>query len=191
MNFAILNNNTVKTFNNNVIGFPSSTNDKFILKRENTNGSVSYSWIPFQHVSGNVNFTTKNYNTYLTTEKQSINIDSNDTGLIVIDILIDDIATLCNMNIDVVININDYQYKITPWIKFQQIIIESTESSINIRSNIKGHRLTCKKSNSRSIFYIYHCIVLVTSKHISVILSDILSQSRDFLKRSCNFAAKI
>ncbi len=77
MNFAILNNNTVKTFNNNVIGFPSSTNDKFILKRENTNGSISYSWIPFQHVSGNVNFTTKNYNTYLTTEKQSINIDSN------------------------------------------------------------------------------------------------------------------
>ena len=55
----------------------------------------------------------------------------------------------------------------------------------------EGHRLTCKKSNSRSIFYIYHCIVLVTSKHISVILGDILSQSRDFLKRSCNFAAKI
>ena len=27
------------------------------------------------------------------------------------------------------------------------------------------------------------CIVLVTSKHISVILGDILSQSRDFLKR--------
>ena len=94
MNFAILNNNTVKTFSNNVIGFPSSTNDKFILKRENTNGSVSYSWIPFQHVSGNVNFTTTKYNTYLTTEKQSINIESNDTGLIVIDILIDDIATL-------------------------------------------------------------------------------------------------
>ena len=54
-----------------------------------------------------------------------------------------------------------------------------------------GHRLTCKKSNSRSIFYIYHYIVLVTSKHISVILGDILSQSRDFLKRSFNFAAKI
>ena len=68
-----------------------------------------------------------------------INIDSNDTGLIVIDILIDDIATLCNMNIDIVININDYQYKITPWIKFQQIIIESTESSINISSNINDN----------------------------------------------------
>ena len=71
MNFAILNNNTVKTFNNNVIGFPSSTNDKFILKRENTNGSISYSWIPFQHVSGNVNFTTTKYNTqnsYLETD---------------------------------------------------------------------------------------------------------------------------
>ena len=59
--------------------------------------------------------------------------------MIVIDILIDDIATLCNMNIDVVININDYQYKITPWIKFQQIIIESTESSINISSNINDN----------------------------------------------------
>ena len=136
---AILNNNTVKTFSNNVIGFPSSTNDKFILKRENTNGSVSYSWIPFQHVSGNVNFTTTKYYTYITTEKQSINIDSNDTGLIVIDILIDDIATLCNMNVDVIININDYHYKITPWIKFQQIIIESTESSINISSNINDN----------------------------------------------------
>ena len=54
-----------------------------------------------------------------------------------------------------------------------------------------GHRLTCKKSNSRSIFYIYHCIVLVTSKHISRILGDILSQSRDFLKRRYDFAAKI
>ena len=139
MNFAILNNNTVKTFSNNVIGFPSSNNDKFILKRENTNGSISYSWIPFQHVSGNVNFTTTKYYTYITTEKQSINIDSNDTGLIVIDILIDDIATLCNMNVDVVININDYHYKITPWIKFQQIIIESTESSINISSNINDN----------------------------------------------------
>ena len=59
--------------------------------------------------------------------------------MIVIDILIDDIATLCNMNIDIVININDSQYKITPWIKYQQIIIESTESSINISSNINDN----------------------------------------------------
>ena len=43
MNFAILNNNTVKTFSNNVIGFPSSTNDKFILKGDTNliDGSVS------------------------------------------------------------------------------------------------------------------------------------------------------
>ena len=34
MNFAILNNGTVSTFSNNIIAFPSSTNDQYVLTRE-------------------------------------------------------------------------------------------------------------------------------------------------------------
>ena len=44
MNFAILNNGLVTTFNNNIIGFPSSQDDQFVLTRENINGTITYSW---------------------------------------------------------------------------------------------------------------------------------------------------
>ena len=40
-NFAILNNKEIKQFDNNVIGFPTSLNDKFILKKELKDGTHS------------------------------------------------------------------------------------------------------------------------------------------------------
>ena len=41
MNFALLNNGTVSTFSNNIIGFPSSQDDQFVLTRENINGTIN------------------------------------------------------------------------------------------------------------------------------------------------------
>ena len=41
MNFAIFNNNTVSTFDNNIIGFPSTNDHQFVLTRENNNGTIN------------------------------------------------------------------------------------------------------------------------------------------------------
>ena len=71
-NFAILNNKEIKQFDNNVIGFPTSLNDKFILKKELKDGLESYSWVSAAEGStGEFTFDIDRqfYNTFLTNEK--------------------------------------------------------------------------------------------------------------------------
>ena len=93
MNFALLNNGTVTTFSNNIIGFPSSQDDQFVLTRENINGTITYSWTkPVSGGTANLEFITTKNQMFLTTTPKKINI----TGqVLVFDIEIVNIINLC------------------------------------------------------------------------------------------------
>ena len=135
MNFALLNNGTVTTFSNNIIGFPSSQNDQFVLTKENINGTITYSWTkPLSGGTANLEFITTNNQIFLTTTKRNINI----TGqVLVFDIEILDIPNLCNNYDTVYLKINDVVHYITPYIKYQQIIIDNDQQVIEISSNVE------------------------------------------------------
>ena len=127
MNFAILNNNTVSTFDNNIIGFPSTNDHQFVLTRENVNGSIKYSWTKPLSVT-DIDFTTQNAEYFLTTTKINLDLKGN---LIVLDIEILDIPNLSNKYDEVIIYVNSIPTKITPWNKYQQIIIDPEQNTVN------------------------------------------------------------
>ena len=141
MNFAILNNNTVSTFDNNIIGFPSTNDHQFVLTRENNNGSIKYSWTKPLSVT-DIDFTTQNAEYFLTTTKINLDLKGN---LIVFDIEILDIANLCNNYNEVIIYVNSIPIKITPWNKYQQIIIDNDNKLIEISSNITEKYIQLKQ----------------------------------------------
>ena len=112
MNFAILNNGKVTTFSNNVIAFPSSTNDQYVLTRENINGTITYSWnTPLEGGSVNLDFVSQNAEFFITTTQR--NIDSKG-HLLVFDIEVINIPELCNNYDDVIIYVNKAQIKTLP-----------------------------------------------------------------------------
>ena len=141
MNFAIFNNNTVSTFDNNIIGFPSTNDHQFVLTRENNNGTVKYSWTKPLSVT-DIDFTTQNAEYFLTTTKINLDLKGN---LIVFDIEILDIANLCNNYDEVIIYVNSIPIKITPWNKYQQIIIDNDNKLIEISSNITEKYIQLKQ----------------------------------------------
>ena len=126
MNFAILNNNTVSTFDNNIIGFPSTNDHQFVLTRENVNGSIKYSWTKPLSVT-DIDFTTQNAEYFLTTSIINLDLKGN---LIVFDIEILDIPNLSNKYDEVIIYVNSIPTRITPWNKYQQIIIDNDNKLI-------------------------------------------------------------
>ena len=141
MNFAIFNNNTVSTFDNNIIGFPSTNDHQFVLTRESNNGTVKYSWTKPLSVT-DIDFTTQNAEYFLTTTKINLDLKGN---LIVFDIEILDIANLCNNYDEVIIYVNSIPIKITPWNKYQQIIIDNDNKLIEISSNITEKYIQLKQ----------------------------------------------
>ena len=141
MNFAILNNNTVSTFDNNIIGFPSTNDHQFVLTRENVNGSIKYSWTKPLSVT-DIDFTTQNAEYFLTTSIINLDLKGN---LIVFDIEILDIPNLCNKYDNVIIYVNSIPTKITPWNKYQQIIIDNDNKLIEISSNITEKYIQLKQ----------------------------------------------
>ena len=76
MNFAIFNNNTVSTFDNNIIGFPSTNDHQFVLTRENTNGSITYSCNKPISIT-DIDFTTQNAEYFLTTSIINLDLKGN------------------------------------------------------------------------------------------------------------------
>lgn len=143
MNFAILNNGTISTFSNNVIGFPSSQDDQFVLTRENINGTITYSWTkPLNGGTASLDFITTTNLMYITTTPKKINI----TGqVLVFDIEIVDIVNLCNKYDTVYIKVNDVVQIITPYIKYQQIIIDNDQQMIEISSNVEEEYIQLRK----------------------------------------------
>ena len=141
MNFAIFNNNTVSTFDNNIIGFPSTTDHQFVLTRENNNGTIKYSWNKPISIT-DIDFTTQNAEYFLTTTKINLDLKGN---LIVFDIEILDIPNLCNKYDNVIIYVNSIPTKITPWNKYQQIIIDNNNELIEISSNITEKYIQLKQ----------------------------------------------
>ena len=135
MNFALLNNGTVSTFSNNIIGFPSSQDDQFVLTRENINGTITYSWTkPLNGGTASLDFITTTNLMYITTTNRKISISGN---VLVFDIQITNISDLCNNYDEVYIKINDVIHYITPYIKYQQIIIDNDLKEVEISSNIE------------------------------------------------------
>ena len=141
MNFAIFNNNTVSTFDNNIIGFPSTNDHQFVLTRENVNGSIKYSWTKPLSVT-DIDFATQNVEYFLTTTKINLDLKGN---LIVFDIEILDIPNLSNKYDEVIIYVNSIPTKITPWNKYQQIIIDNDNKLIEISSNITEKYIQLKQ----------------------------------------------
>ena len=143
MNFAILNNGTVTTFSNNVISFPSSTDDQYVLTRENINGTITYSWTkPIEGGSANLDFVSQNVEFFITTTER--NIDSKG-HLLVFDIEIMNIPELCNNYDNVIIYVNKTQIKITPWLKHIQLIVDNDEQNIIISSNVVENFIQLKQ----------------------------------------------
>ena len=141
MNFVILNNNTVSTFDNNIIGFPSTNDHQFVLTRENVNGSIKYSWTKPLSVT-DIDFTTQNAEYFLTTSIINLDLKGN---LIVFDIEILDIPNLSNKYDEVIIYVNSIPTRITPWNKYQQIIIDNDNKLIEISSNITEKYIQLKQ----------------------------------------------
>ena len=141
MNFAIFNNNTVSTFDNNIIGFPSTNDHQFVLTRENNNGSITYSWNKPISIT-DIDFTTENAEYFLTTSIINLDLKGN---LIVFDIEILDIPNLSNKYDEVIIYVNSIPTRITPWNKYQQIIIDNDNKLIEISSNITEKYIQLKQ----------------------------------------------
>lgn len=134
MNFALLSNNTVETFKNNVIGFPTTNDHQFVLTRSNDGGYIKYSWTKPLEGLATLDFITTVNNIYLTTTEQNIDITGN---VLVFDIEIENIPKLCNNYDSVYITVNNVKHSITPWVKHQQIIVDNDNKTIVISSNIQ------------------------------------------------------
>ena len=138
-NFAILNNKEIKQFDNNVIGFPTSLNDKFILKKELKDGLESYSWVSAAEGStGEFTFDIDRqfYNTFLTNEKLSLNVS---TQFFILNLYIPHIDEINNLNTDVFIKVNNTdKYAINTLAEYQQLIchVDDVLSDTIIECNI-------------------------------------------------------
>lgn len=145
MNFAILNNNRVETFDNNIISFPTTNEHQFVLTRENKDGSIQYSWSKPVSVT-DIDFSTQNIETFLTTTTIKFDLKSN---LIVLDIEITDIVNLSNKYDSVIIYVNSTPISITSWNKYQQVIVDpvinTDNESLAISSNITENYIHLKQ----------------------------------------------
>ena len=142
-NFVILNNKEIKQFDNNVIGFPTSLNDRFILKKELKDGLTSYSLVSQPSGTsgeGSSEFSfdidRQFYNTMLTDKKLSLNVS---TQFFILNLYIPHINEINNLNTDVFIKVNDTdKYLINTLAEYQQLIchIDDVLSDTIIECNV-------------------------------------------------------
>ena len=142
-NFVILNNKEIKQFDNNVIGFPTSLNDRFILKKELKDGLTSYSLVSQPSGTsgeGSSEFSfdidRQFYNTMLTDKKLSLNVS---TQFFILNLYIPHINEINNLNTDVFIKVNDTdKYAINTLAEYQQLIchVDDVLSDTIIECNI-------------------------------------------------------
>ena len=112
-NFVIFNNKTVDTFDNNVIAYPTSLSNQFVLKKELKDSLVSYSWINSAS-SGGASSSTQQF----TFAIDRVNYDAmlNDilslqisTNFFILNLYIPNIVTINNLNTDVYITVNNVE----------------------------------------------------------------------------------
>ena len=142
-NFVIFNNKTIETFDNNVIAYPTSLNNQFVLKKELNDGLVSYSWV--NSASGGSSGGTQQF----TFDIDRINYDKmlNDifllkisTNFFILNLYIPNIVTINNLNTDVYIIVNNVEkFYINTLAEYQQIIchVDNIMSDTTIQCNVK------------------------------------------------------
>ena len=143
-NFVIFNNKTIDTFDNNVISYPTSLNNQFVLKKELKDGLVSYSWINSAS-SGGTSGDTQQF----TFDIDRVNYDAmlNDilslqisTNFFILNLYIPNIVTINNLNTDVYITVNNVEkFYINTLAEYQQIIchVDNILSDTIIECNVK------------------------------------------------------
>lgn len=134
MSFALLSNGNIQSFKSNIIGFPTSDDEQFVLTRVNDKGTILYSWT--KPVTGltSIDFITTVYDVYLKSDRPvKINIKGD---ILIFDIIIENIPYLCNNYEAVNITVNNTDYPICKWNKYQQIIVDNDNQEIMISSNI-------------------------------------------------------
>ena len=143
-NFVIFNNKTIDTFDNNVISYPTSLNNQFVLKKELKDGLVSYSWINSAS-SGGASSSTQQF----TFDIDRVNYDAmlNDilslqisTNFFILNLYIPNIVTINNLNTDVYITVNNVEkFYINTLAEYQQIIchVDNILSDTIIECNVK------------------------------------------------------
>ena len=143
-NFVIFNNKTIDTFDNNVISYPTSLNNQFVLKKELKDGLVSYSWINSAS-SGGTSSSTQQF----TFDIDRVNYDAmlNDilslqisTNFFILNLYIPNIVTINNLNTDVYITVNNVEkFYINTLAEYQQIIchVDNILSDTIIECNVK------------------------------------------------------
>ena len=143
-NFVIFNNKTIDTFDNNVIAYPTSLNNQFVLKKELNDGLVSYSWINSAS-SGGTSSSTQQF----TFDIDRVNYDAmlNDilslqisTNFFILNLYIPNIVTINNLNTDVYITVNNVEkFYINTLAEYQQIIchVDNILSDTIIECNVK------------------------------------------------------
>ena len=143
-NFVIFNNKRVDTFDNNVISYPTSLNNQFVLKKELKDGLVSYSWVNSAS-SGGTSGDTQQF----TFDIDRVNYDAmlNDilslqisTNFFILNLYIPNIVTINNLNTDVYITVNNVEkFYINTLAEYQQIIchVDNILSDTIIECNVK------------------------------------------------------
>ena len=140
-NFVIFNNKKLETFDNNVIAYPTSLNNQFVLKKELKDGLVTYSWVnSASGESGDTQFSFDidrvDYDIILR-GVLSLNIS---TQFFILNLYIPNIASINNLNTDVYIIVNDIEkFYINTLAEYQQIIchVDNILSDTTILCNVK------------------------------------------------------
>ena len=143
-NFVIFNNKKLETFNNNVIAYPTSLNNQFVLKKELNDGPVSYSWVNSAS-SGGTSGDTQQF----TFDIDRVNYDimlngifplKISTNFFILNLYIPNIVTINNLNTDVYIIVNNVEkFCINTLAEYQQIIchVDNIMSDTTIQCNVK------------------------------------------------------
>lgn len=143
-NFVIFNNKKLETFDNNVIAYPTSLNNQFVLKKELNDGLVSYSWINSAS-SGGTSGDTQQF----TFDIDRVNYDimlngifplNISTNFFILNLYIPNIVTINNLNTDVYIIVNNVEkFYINTLAEYQQIIchVDNIMSDTTIQCNVK------------------------------------------------------
>ena len=140
-NFVIFNNKKIETFDNNVIAYPTSLNNQFVLKKELKDGLVTYSWVnSASGESGDTQFSFDidrvDYDIILR-GVLTLNIS---TQFFILNLYIPNIASINNLNTDVYIVVNDVEkFYINTLAEYQQIIchVDNILSDTTIVCNVK------------------------------------------------------
>ena len=140
-NFVIFNNKKLETFDNNVIAYPTSLNNQFVLKKELKDGLVTYSWVnSASGESGDTQFSFDidrvDYDIILR-GVLTLNIS---TQFFILNLYIPNIASINNLNTDVYIVVNDVEkFYINTLAEYQQIIchVDNILSDTTIVCNVK------------------------------------------------------